>query len=439
MALRVLLISTYELGRQPFGLASPAAWLRERGHEVMCADLACARLPAEAVARAEVVALHVPMHTATRLAAKAIRKVRSINPAARLCCYGLYAPVNEAYLRNLGVEAVLGGEFEPELVRFVERAAGEQVEPVVSLGRLHFRVPERGLLPGLDRYAAVQVNGARLPAGYTEASRGCKHHCRHCPVVPVYGGRFRIVQREVVLEDIRRQAAAGARHITFGDPDFFNGPAHAAALVRALHQEHPGLSYDVTIKIEHLLKHRGLLPVLKETGCLFVTSAVESVDDAVLARLDKGHTRADFLEAVRLTREAGLALAPTFVAFHPWTTRDGYRELLRTILELDLVENVAPVQLAVRLLIPAGSRLLELDEVRRLVGPFEEQALAYPWRNPDPGVDELCSRVEAEVKAGGPRVEVFARIWELAHGAPPPDYHLVSRAAIPYMTEPWFC
>jgi len=439
LVLKVLLISTYELGRQPFGLASPAAWLRERGHEVDCADLACSPLPEENAAGADVVAFYIPMHTATRLAVKAIGNVRRLNPRARLCCYGLYAPVNEAYLRKLGVEAILGGEFEPGLVHFVERAAGPQTEARVSLERLSFRVPERAPLPPLGRYAALQLNGTRLIAGYTEASRGCKHHCRHCPVVPVYDGHFRIVPREIVLEDVRRQVAAGAEHITFGDPDFFNGPAHAIALVRALYQEHPGLTYDVTIKIEHLLKQRSLLPVLKETGCLFVTSAVESVDDQVLVRLAKGHNRADFIKAAGLMREVGLVLAPTFVAFHPWTTLENYRDLLQTILKLDLIENVAPVQFAVRLLIPAGSRLLELPEVRSLVGPFEERALAYPWKSPDRSVDELCAHVEAEVKAGGSRREVFGRIWRLAHGASLPDYHLVSRAAIPYMTEPWFC
>ena len=92
------------------------------------------------------------------------------------------------------------------------------------------------------------------------------------------------------------------------------------------------------------------MPRLKETGCLFVTSAVESVDDAVLEKLEKGHTRADFLEVVRHFRAAGLALAPTFIPFTPWTTRESYRELLAVLLEQDLVENVAPIQLALRLL-----------------------------------------------------------------------------------------
>jgi len=138
--------------------------------------------------------------------------------------------------------------------------------------------------------------GVRRTVGYTEASRGCKHLCRHCPVVPVYQGHFRVVQRDVVLEDIRRQVAAGAQHVTFGDPDFFNGFGHAAELVRTFGREFPGVSYDVTIKVEHLLRHADFLPVLRDTGCAFVVSAVESVDDYVLQHIfDKGHTRADFL------------------------------------------------------------------------------------------------------------------------------------------------
>src|SRR5205814_3360176 len=112
--------------------------------------------------------------------------------------------------------------------------------------------------------------------------------------------------------------------------------------------EFPGVTYDVTIKIEHLLKHADALPALARTGCLFITSAVESMDDAVLARLAKGHTRADFVRALELTRAHGLTMAPTFVAFTPWTTREAYLELLRTIRDLDLIGNVPPIQLAIR-------------------------------------------------------------------------------------------
>ncbi|HUJ21397.1 MAG TPA: CUAEP/CCAEP-tail radical SAM protein [Bryobacteraceae bacterium] len=444
--LNVLLISIYELGRQPFGLASPAAWLRAEGHGVRCLDLACSVLPRSAVTEADLVAFYVPMHTATRLAAKAIEKVRAIQPRAHICCYGLYAPMNELYLRERGVQTILGGEFEQGLADLARRLAsgrnGVQQEPLISIARQRFLVPDRSGLPAFERYAKLLVNGEQRLVGYTESSRGCKHLCRHCPVVPVYNGTFRVVAREVVLEDIRRQVAAGAEHITFGDADFFNGPGHAMAIVEALRAENPTLTYDVTIKIEHLLRHRDLLPALKRTGCLFVTSAVEAIDDAVLEKLAKGHTRADFIETVRLMREAGLTLAPTFVTFTPWTTWEGYRELLQLLVALDLVENVSPIQLAMRLLIPAGSRLLELIDIRDMVGPFDPAALSYKWRHRDPGLDRLCAGIQSliqhEERRKATRAEIFAKIWELAYGRPP-DFHLASRASIPYLNEPWYC
>ena len=446
--MKIVLISTYELGRQPFGLASPAAWLRAEGHEVTCADLACGPLPRAAVSEADLVAFYLPMHTATRLAVRALDRVRGLNPQAHLCCYGLYAPMNETYLRELGMQTILGGEFEQglrDLARLLAAGTnGRQQEPLISLERQQFLVPDRSGLPSLSRYARLLVASEEKVTGYTEASRGCKHLCRHCPVVPVYNGTFRIVQRDVVLEDIRRQVAAGARHITFGDPDFFNGPGHAMALVEDFHAEHPGHTYDVTIKIEHLLEHRGLLAGLKRTGCLFVTSAVESIDDAVLEKLAKGHTRADFIEVVRIMRETGLTLAPTLVTFTPWTTWEGYRELLKLLVNLDLVDNVGPIQLAMRLLIPAGSLLLELDDIREIIGPFDPAALSYKWTHSDPSLDRLCAdlqkMIQREERQKSTRAEIFAKIWSMAHAdSIPPDFHLTARAAIPYLNEPWYC
>ena len=453
-AVRILLISTYELGRQPFGLASPAAWLRAEGHEVALADVSRAPLPS-ATEGAELIAFFLPMHTATRLLPRVVEKVRAVNTYAHLCAYGLYAPLNQQMLRRAGVGTIIGGEFEEPLAELARRlsSGGDSTEsgrtprleqPLVSLARQRFLTPDRRGLPPLEAYAHLAVNGSARLAGYTEASRGCKHLCRHCPVVPVYQGRFRIVQRDVVLEDIRAQVAAGAEHITFGDPDFLNGPGHAMPLVESLHREWPALSYDVTIKVEHLLEHRGLLPDLMKTGCALVTTAVESFDDAVLEKLAKGHTRAGFREALSLTRSVGLPLSPTFIPFTPWTTRDSYRGFLRELVELDLIEQTPPVQLAIRLLIPEGSLLLDLPEIRRIAGRFDEQALCYPWESPDAPLDNMqgsiLDLIRREEQRGASRPEVFRKVWEQAQcGAWHPEPPRVARAAIPYLTEPWYC
>jgi radical SAM superfamily enzyme YgiQ (UPF0313 family) len=480
--MNVVLISTYELGHQPFGLTSAAAWLKREGADVVLQDAAVQHLDKEALAQADLIGYYVPMHTATRIAAQFIPTIKAHNPRAHVVCFGLYAPVNETYLRKLGVDTILGGEFEEGLAALYRRIepsvrgalpgdeaispskqeiasrtalalTPDQVEPIISLARQEFILPDRRTLPHLSKYAhLVRVDG-QCPrvGGYTEASRGCKHHCRHCPVVPIYGGQFRLVQSEIVIEDIEQQVNAGAGHITFGDPDFFNGPGHVIPIVEKLHQLWPHLTYDVTIKIEHLLKHQRWLPLLRDTGCMFITSAVESIDDEALNILAKGHTRADFFKTVELFKSIGLVLQPTFVAFHPWMTLPGYLDLLETMARLDLVENVASIQLAVRLLIPAGSLLLDRADIRSRVGEFDEAALVYPWAHPDPRVDQLCETLLTIIKDGQEkeqsRSQIFDRVWEAAHIAAAageaagatralPDY---ARQPAPHLSENWYC
>jgi len=446
--MNVLLVSTYDLGRPPFGLASPAAWLERDGHAVRCLDLAVETLDPAVARDAGLIAFFLPMHTATRLAMEAIPRLRTLAPRAHVCAYGLYAVPNAEALRARGVATVLGGEYEEALAALArDLAAGRRRRedgPAISLDRLAFLPPQRAGLPDLAHYARLRVGGEERFTGYTEASRGCRHLCRHCPVPVVYEGRFRIVPRDVVLADIRGQVEAGARHVTFGDPDFLNGPGHAFPLVAALHREHPDLTYDVTIKVEHLRRHRDQLHRLRDTGCAFVTSALESLDDAALARLDKGHTRAD-IEAVIADLDAlGLPLQPTFVAFMPWTTRAVYRDLLLGIVALGLVPATSPIQLAIRLLLPRGSRLLALPEVRAVAGPFDGEALVHPWRHPDPAMDALQRRIEAAarsaIEVGEDRYAFFARAAALAGlEAEEPRPLPAPRAPVPYLTEPWYC
>ena len=455
--MKIVLISTYELGRQPFGLASPAAWLRERRHGVTCLDLSREGLNEQALREARLIAFYVPMHTATRLTLELLGSIRQMNPIAHLCAYGLYASLSAESFRAHGVNSLFGGEFEQALVDLAEHleglSASPQIHPLdtgVSLARLRFRKPDRTGLPPLRSYAhLVLPGGEHRTVGYTESSRGCKHLCRHCPIVPVYNGIFRIVDRDVVLADIRQQVAAGAQHITFGDPDFFNGVGHAIPLVETLHCEFPALTYDVTIKVEHLLKNVELLPTLRQTGCLFVVSAVESLDDAILQKLQKGHTRADFFRVVEECRRASLTLQPTFVPFTPWTTFENYLDLLENLRQLNLIESVAPIQLAIRLLIPAGSRLLELEEIRQIVGPFDSNALVYPWNNPNPALDWLAEELQEIVafreKKKLSRAAIFEQLWQAANIAAGKKVEeaampiLAARATVPYLNEPWYC
>jgi radical SAM superfamily enzyme YgiQ (UPF0313 family) len=454
---RVLLISTYDLGRQPLGLASPAAWLRNEGVEVTCVDTSRDTLTDDQIGEAGLIAFYLPMHTATRLAAPLITRAGRVNASARLAAYGLYAPLNASWLGEQGV-TVLGPDAEADLLTLAQRQLptpnfqlpisnsqlptdNSQSRGPRAESRRHFIQPDRAGLPPLARYASLQMpDGSRRVVGSTDATRGCKHLCRHCPIVPVYGGTFRAIPIDVVMGDVRAQVAAGAEHISFGDPDFFNGPTHARRIVEAVAKEFPRLTYDVTIKIEHILRHVEMLGLLRDTGCLMITSAVESIDDEVLVKLRKGHTRADFIDAVGLCKQAGVTLAPTFVPFTPWTTIGGYVDLLEQLDALELAEGIAPIQLAIRLLVTAESKLLELPDIRALLDPFDAQSLTFPWRHPDPRVDDL-QRAVMQIVGGASqasRGDTFDRILTLATGTE--DRPARAKGVMPpYMTEGWYC
>ena len=142
-------------------------------------------------------------------------------------------------------------------------------------------------------------------------------------------------------------------------------------------------------------------------------------------------------------------MAPTFIAFTPWTTLTSYCELLESIATLGLIDAVAPIQLGIRLLITRESRLLTLPEIKSLIGPYDSERLIYPWLHPDPRVDALQEAVMQLIgnRLSASRSEIFDAIWTIAHGRsglPIADIThsapmIQVRAAVPYLNEPWYC
>ncbi len=456
--MRVLLVSTYELGHQPLHLASPAAALLGAGHEVDCIDLSVQQWEPELVDRADAVAFSVPMHTAMRLAVRAATAVRRRRPGLPICLYGLYAPVGKDAIVGRVADRAIAGEYEPALVEWVGGLAGDlagdaRVATTIELGRTRFALPARHLLPPLDRYARLALADERRITGYVEASHGCAHRCRHCPVPVVYDARIRIVEEQMVLDDVAQLVEMGARHITFGDPDFLNGPKHSLRVVRAMNERFPDLTFDCTAKIEHILRHADIWPDMASSGCLFVVTALESVNNSTLEMLDKGHTAEDGARAISVLRNAGIEPRPSLLPFTPRTELGHVLELLDFVLDHDLVPNIDPVQYSIRLLIPDGSLILDRldgDEV----GPYDPQLLSFSWTSPDPRVDALQDRIAslAESAAGEDlsTSEAYRRVRLATLAALGIDPSADSRAhevaslvdhlsERPRLSEPWFC
>ncbi len=456
----ILLVSCYELGRQPLALASPLAVLAEAGFAPATVDTAVEALTDASIRAARLIAISVPMHTALRLGDRIAARARAINPAAHICFYGLYATLNAGYLLRDGGGSVISGEFEGplrDLAVALDRGLPAETVPGVGtasrsappvLDRAPLVTPERTTLPQLRDYAGLEREGTIVRAGSIETTRGCHHMCRHCPIPPIYGGRFFVVPREIVLADAEAQIAAGARHLTVGDPDFFNGPGHGLRILRTLRETYPWLSFDVTIKVEHLLQHRRHLAELATLGCAFVLSAVESLSDTVLGKLDKGHSRRDVETALALLDAVDLPLRPSLLPFTPWETLDGYLDLLDFVARNDLIGHVDPIQLTIRLLVPPGSELLHDPTASDWLGPLDAPNFTYRWAHPDPRMDalqrDLSRLVEQAASEQTPARETFRVIWRRAHaaaGRPVPEIPapITARRPPPRLTESWFC
>ncbi|CAN5181036.1 CUAEP/CCAEP-tail radical SAM protein [soil metagenome] len=449
--MRVLLVSTYELGHQPVHVASPAGALRRDGHEVAALDLSVQPWDPDLVDWAEAVAFSVPMHTAMRLALAAARAVRRDHAGRPVCFYGLYAAVGVDTTLDEVADRVISGEYEASLRAWVEEVAAGRGSggASVHLGRSDFELPARDLLPPLERYAHLAIDGEERLVGCVEASHGCAFRCRHCPVPAVYDGRIRVVGPEAVLADVAQLVASGARHLTFADPDFLNGVHHSLRVVRAVHDRFPELTFDCTTKVELILRHRDIWGEMAEAGCLFVVSALESVNDAILERLDKGHTSADATEAIAVLRRHGIEVRPSFLPFTPWTTATDLVDLVDFVAAQDLIANVDPVQYTIRLLLPDGSLLLDHPDLSPYLGAYDAERLSYSWSSADPAMDELqlrlAERVEAGLSAEEPTGSLYLAVSRLVREAG--GQQIEAREPIaagsvegrPRLTEPWFC
>ena len=456
----ILLISCYELGHQPVALASPLGFLNCAGYHPSALDLSVESLDPEKIRQAKFISLSVPMHTALRLGVRAVKEIQRINPNSHLCFYGLYAQLNADYLLQNGIDSVIGGEFEEPLLKLIQalekNSSIHEVRGITTrqshsgpyLERLPFVVPSRKQLPPLPKYARLEFQKEQNLVGSVEARRGCKHLCRHCPIPPVYEGRFFVVPQEIVLADIRQLVEAGARHIDFADPDFLNGPGHSLAIVRKMHQEFPHLTFDFITKIEHILKHREIFEELKNLGCLFVVSAVESLNDHVLVALKKGHTREEVFMAAKILKEAGITIRPSLVPFTPWESLDSYLDLLSWIEREDLIDSIDPVHFSIRLLIPPGSALLEEPEIQPFLSTLNESTFSYEWRHPDARMEELQKVIAHGVEEASNLAEepwiTFQKVKRLAYKFAGKEYspfvpHSSSRDLPPHLTETWFC
>ena len=407
--MEIMLISMDEGEFQPLGIAGPAAYLRKNGFSVRAFDLR-KNSTFEFDIYADIVAFSVPIFGAIESSVEKAKEIRKAGFQGPFVFYNQYATVQpETFLLDDNC-FVIFGEFEEELVQICKLmqqskpiAQAEHVwsmgkkRPAKALKRATFIAPDRSDLPSLSTYA--RFDGAIV--GNVETMRGCAHPCTYCSVFGAYERHVVKIPEEIVLEDIAYTVNAGATHITFVDADFFSTGKRGLAIVESMVERYPGISFDITARLDDIIRYKTIVERFKEVGCKEVTSAFEFPDENVLEIMNKGIVLDQMVQAVRLLQGIGIRLKPTFITYTPWIDSVNMGKLDAFAKEIGIADFIDPLQKQTRLLLYKGSPLLATDHIKPI--RLMDRGVYYDWVHPDPRVDDDYNALEFEDSAARKR------------------------------------
>jgi radical SAM superfamily enzyme YgiQ (UPF0313 family) len=255
---------------------------------------------------------------------------------------------------------------------------------------------------------------------------------------------FKTFGTEKIITDVTNQVEEGAKHISFNDPDFFNGPKHALKILQLLNEKHPSITYDSTIKVEHILKYPDYFQELKNLNMLFVISAFETTNDHVLNILQKNHSFNDLNKAVELSLENKIDIRPTWMPFSPWTEQNDLISIIKLIENYKLRETVDPIQLTIKLLVPKNSLILKRPEMKEYLLDYDPSSFSYAWKYKFPNIDNIQNELFTYVLQHESENEYaqylgLVDILESHTNETLLNSEKYSQRIVPKLSETWFC
>ncbi len=391
--MKTQLISTDEVGFQPLGLATVIPFFKEHS-DLDVIDYWYSQTAPNPMS--DFIAFSVPTFGAIETSVKLSKSLRKQGYSNPIVFYNQYATVQpDSFLLDEKCY-IVNGEFETVLEEmFNTYKKGEKLDdlefvysltnrnPSKNLKRKKFNIPDRSMLPALSNYA---YKDGKL-VGNIETMRGCAHGCTYCSVFAAYEKRVIKIPEDIVLGDIDQVVNMGATHITFIDADFFSTGKRGVRIIEQMHAKHPHLTFDITLRLDDVVRYREFFPELKSYGCTEVTSAFEFPSDHVLKEFDKRITIKDMNEGLRLLRNTGLKIVPTFISYNPWSNTEDMINFGNYLEENNLMEDIDDMQLKTRLLLYKGSPLLQNETIKKL--KLVDKGYYFDWEHPDSVVDEM--------------------------------------------------
>ena len=428
--MKILLLSFYDLGKQPKIISELYKKLDNGSNQIDVVDYSIEEKNLT-LDNYDVLGIYASMHTASVLAEQYLRDRKLPN---KLFVFGLYANVfSEMFSNFQSIHSFDSDELESLLE--------VQLNPNYSFKH---SVPDRTILPSITDYSHIVDGSNNLIAGSVETTYGCKHECTHCPVPIEFKGMFKTFGTEKIITDVTNQVEEGAKHISFNDPDFFNGPKHALKILQLLNEKHPSITYDSTIKVEHILKYPDYFQELKNLNMLFVISAFETTNDHVLNILQKNHSFNDLNKAVELSLENNIDIRPTWMPFSPWTEQNDLISIIKLIENYKLRETVDPIQLTIKLLVPKNSLILKRPEMKEYLLDYDPSSFSYAWKYKFPNIDNIQNELFTYVLQHESENEYtqylgLVDILESHTNETLLNSEKYSQRIVPKLSETWFC
>ena len=428
--MKILLLSFYDLGKQPKIISELYKKLDNGSNQIDIVDYSIEEKNLT-LDNYDVLGIYASMHTASVLAEQYLRDRKLPN---KLFVFGLYANVfSEMFSIFQSIHSFDSDELESLLE--------VQLNPNYSFKH---SVPDRTILPSITDYSHIVDGSNNLIAGSVETTYGCKHECTHCPVPIEFKGMFKTFGTEKIITDVTNQVEEGAKHISFNDPDFFNGPKHALKILQLLNEKHPSITYDSTIKVEHILKYPDYFQELKNLNMLFVISAFETTNDHVLNILQKNHSFNDLNKAVELSLENKIDIRPTWMPFSPWTEQNDLISIIKLIENYKLRETVDPIQLTIKLLVPKNSLILKRPEMKEYLLDYDPSSFSYAWKYKFPNIDNIQNELFTYVLQHESENEYaqylgLVDILESHTNETLLNSEKYSQRIVPKLSETWFC
>ena len=428
--MKILLLSFYNLGKQPKIIGELYNKLNIEGTEINVFDYSINEYDLD-IKSYDAIGIFASMHTATVLATEYLKDKTLPD---KVFTFGLYAKVlSDSDTRITYLENLDGSDLEIYL--------GVNANSNFTIKN---SIPDRSPFPEISNYTHLVKGKNKLFTGSVETTYGCKHSCTHCPVPMQFNGRFKTFSEEKILIDISNQIESGAQHISFDDADFFNGPKYSLKILEKLTKKFPSITYDATIKVEHIIKYQDYFKELTNLNMLFITSAFETTNNRVLKILEKNHTYKDLEQSISISKQYNIDIRPTWMPFTPWTNLVDLINIVTLIEHYELRETVDPIQLTIKLLVPKGSLMLKRPEFKQYIGEYDQDSFTYLWNYENSKVGNLQALLFSYVAEnyGIDEKEQYLELIDIIQSFTNTDIiynKMYKYHEVPKLSETWFC